>query len=124
MRIVLIATLVMAIGGCHLADSPETNCQPGSHPSSGICVQDDIKATAIVIGGSPCGVDPDPFHVTSGQTFQFVNHDATDHEVKGADGQVWATVAQGQSSNFYQIVKKGSWDYTVSGCKGGTVVVE
>ena len=118
--------VLVAIAGCHLADSPETNCQPGYHPANGACAQDPITASDIVINaGSPCGVDPNPFHIASGTAFQFVNHDQVDHGVIGADGQVWVSnVAKGQTSDYFKIDKKGSWDYTVSGCKSATVIVE
>jgi hypothetical protein len=135
MRAVRVAVLLVA--SCHLADTPETDCPAGYHPDLGRCAKDDIKGTAVVIqpapGGTSCAdknaqrapiVEPDPLNVASGQAFQFTNHDQMDHEVRGADGQVWATVAQGQTSGFFQIVKTGSWRYFISGCTGGTVVVQ
>lgn len=137
---ILVFVLVATTAGCHLAEDVDPpNCQPGTHVENRVCVEDDVQGAAITIsaaaGGTSCTgapeaqrppvVDPDPLQVASGGPFRFVNKDTVDHEIRGADGQVWATVKAGDQSVLTSIAKKGSWEYHVSGCaKADTVVVE
>ncbi len=139
MRVVVATALTAVLASCHLADSPQTDCPAGSHPELGRCVVDPIDGANIVItanaAGTSCSggdaaadrppvVAPDPFHLTAGAAFHFVNQDDMDHEIRGVDGQVWATVPKGHTGPDETIAKAGTWQYTVSGCKGGTILVQ
>jgi hypothetical protein len=130
------------VASCHLADSPEPpKCPPGSHPELGHCTVDPVDASSTVKisaapGGTSCdgdaadqrppGLSPDPLTVALGVAFTFQNDDVVDHEIKGADGQLWTTVKAGATADpAVKLAKTGSWAYRVSGCaKGGTIVVE
>jgi plastocyanin len=120
----------VAVGGCHLGDSPDAvTCEAGTHPSDGHCVLDAVTAVRVTIlagaGGASCVADPASIKVAPNAQFEFQNTDGVDHVIAGADGQPWATVKAGQLSPLVAITKAGSWPYTLSGCtNGGTVVVE
>jgi len=129
MRAVAAALLAGALVACHLAESPQQSCDAGFHVDLGRCVPDPTNATGVTISAagdaSTCSVAPETVHVPAGALFHFVNQDTIDHDVHGADGQLWATVPKEQTGPDEAIDKVGSWPYTVSGCgKGGTIVVE
>src|SRR6476620_6020889 len=95
-----IVILVLAMGGCLLADNPEPpTCEKGFHPELGRCRQDESTEKRVVItppeGGTSCSGDaasqrapvltPDPFEVKAGEQFQFQNNDVTAPEIRGTD---------------------------------------
>jgi plastocyanin len=116
--------LVALVASCNLADPPETRCTAGFHADNGQCTAD-TAAGGNVVTIDACAPAPDPLGVTLGTAFTFTNHDAVAHDIHGADGQLWTTVAAGATADpAITLAKAGSWAYTVSGCtKGGTIVV-
>ncbi len=125
MRAALVA--FVALASCHLADTPELSCPAGTHPSLGVCAQDDVPSTAIVIAiadGGGCAVSPVTYDVASGQVFHFTNQTDVGHTVTGADGQTWAFVPKNADGPDEKIDKAGTWAYTIDGCTGGSVVVQ
>lgn len=121
---------VVVLTSCNLADPPEIHCPAGSHADLGHCVADTAAGgneltIDVPDGGASCSAAPDPFSTGVGVPFAFVNHDGVSHEIRGADGQLWTTVAAGATSDpAISLSKAGSWPYTISGCtKGGTIVV-
>jgi len=134
---------VVVLAGCHLADDPEVRCPVGSHADTGRCVPDVADGPTITIagaeGGTSCAgtgpnggasarpptVDPVTIHITTTGSFRFRNADTVEHEVRGADGQVWAKAGPGATSDFVGLTRVGLWRYAISGCPDvGTVVVE
>ncbi|MBX3189811.1 MAG: hypothetical protein KF819_22490 [Labilithrix sp.] len=135
-RLVLSACLVSA---CHLADDKDPpKCEPGTHVENDRCVLDAFSGPVVTLaahaGGTVCDgptterpptITPETINVKVNGDFRFKNDDAMEHEVRGADGQVWLKVKPGELSGIFGISKAGAWAYRVSGClKGGSVVVE
>jgi hypothetical protein len=133
----LAATFI--VGGCHLAGDPNASeCPEGQRVYLGRCTADQAAAQTVVTirpaqGGTACGqgasdrppvLSPQTVTVAANADFGFKNEDAVDHEIRGADGKLWATAKRGLVSGDVAISAKGSFAYTVSGCPGGTVVVE
>jgi hypothetical protein len=130
MRGLAVGAAVLFSVSCHLADDRDPpKCESGTHPENGRCVPDALSGPTVTIasadGGTSCASDPDTINVKVNGEFRFKNDDAVEHEIRGADNQVWLAVKPGQLSGYFAITKPGSWAYSVSGCaKGGTVVVE
>lgn len=109
---------------CHLADEPEVRCPPGQYADMGRCKAEDPVGPTIVLGAS-CSVTPATLTTKANETFRFRNDDKVDHAVRGQDGQTWAVVKAGTSSDYIGLTKVGSWPFDVDACaKAGTVVVE
>jgi plastocyanin len=123
-----VALVLLAVASCHLASTPAVDCPPGTHVDLGRCMPDPNDSAAITItaaeAGTTCAVTPDPYTAAAGQPFHFVNEDTVDHDVVGADGQLWASVPKGQPGPDTKIDKPGTWAYTIAGCQGGSVVVQ
>lgn len=117
--------LVGLLTACNLADPPETRCPAGFHPDKEQCIADTAAGGEIVTIDA-CAATPDPLTVKLGTAFTFTNHDAVAHDIHGADGQLWTSVAAGATADpAITLAKAGSWAYTISGCsKGGTIVVQ
>lgn len=137
---VVCSTAALLAAGCHLAGDPNaTECPEGQRVYLGRCVADLAPAQTVITiraaqGGTLCGqgasdrppvVSPASVTVAVNADFGFKNEDSVDHEIRGAaDGKLWATAKRGLVSGDVAISAKGSFAYTVSGCPGGTVVVE
>ena len=128
------------LASCHLAETIDPKkCDPGFHNNNGHCDADPADGPSITIaaatGGTSCAgdpaaqrppvVSPDSITVTPNGSFRFTNDDTVDHTITGDDGQTWVSAKAGESSSFMGITKAGSWNYHVSGCaKGGVIVVQ
>ncbi len=126
----VLALLVAVTAACHLADDPETHCPANTHVDTGRCIPDTDNGALMVITaastGGACGsvVAPTSIKTKPDGTFRFRNDDKVDHVIRGADGQVWATLKPSTLSDYLALKKLGSWDFDIDTCsKAGVIVV-
>lgn len=132
-----VAILALSAASCHLASDPApSSCPTGESLQFGKCLPDPAGEPVVTIrpaaGGTSCGagadrppqLSPTSLTVKVKGDFSFKNEDTVDHEIRGPDGRAWTVAAAGKLSGVVAISLAGSYAYTVSGCAGGTIVVE
>jgi hypothetical protein len=116
-----------AIASCHLADDLDAKkCPPGSHPENGRCLADPEEGPTFAISSASgaCTVTPDSLRVAPNAQFSFENQDGVEHVITGDDGKAWGAAPPGLKSPLIGITKPGTFGFKVSGCEGGSVIVE